>query len=489
MTRSLAVALAALLLCAAVPSVAFADSPQMIPVQGVLYDADGVPISGDLAVDYTLYGNAAGTVTLWTDTVRTTFSSGLFTTYLGEDSPINLAVFRDYSTVWVGVAIDGDTEIGRFAVATAPFAGFADYCGAAAVLADDAQAAIVEDAIASGDARYAPLNHPTPWGTLTDVPPGFADGVDNTVTEAEVDAFVANNGYQLTSDPIAWARLNGVPAGFADGVDNTVTEAEVDTFVANNGYQQATDPIAWSRLNGVPAGFADGVDNDTDTDSFASRTCPTGQVLVSIGASSWGCLTPGDITGIGVGPGLTGGGTDGDVTVGVNFGGTGSANTVARSDHTHPQPVVRYQVNGNAETTFTRNAGRYHLSLSAAYTYGTTRPIPQGVIDDYCGDPDGCAITLGMTRWDNDTQTAAAHRTTHFFYNTGNRFWRATNDAQGFDGSAGRQHIFTIYDMCYFTDGDYLARSDLGDLGIGLNLLVWDGYPNPNRTCELTIED
>jgi len=91
------------------------------------------------------------------------------------------------------------------------------------------------------------------------------------LSEAEVDAFVSNNGYLTT---VSWNDLTGIPAGFADGIDNTsaggadwteitnipadiadgdddtqLSEVEVDAFVSNNGYLTSyteTDPV-WGR--------------------------------------------------------------------------------------------------------------------------------------------------------------------------------------------------------------------------------------------------
>jgi hypothetical protein len=278
------------------PSVAIA-SPSMIPVQGTLYDDTGRPVSGTLPVNYTLYADPDGVTTLWADSIPTLFTNGIFTTYLGSDSPLNLVLFRDYETVWVGIAIDGDAEIGRFRVATAPFAAFADFCGTAAVLSADGSTSVVNATIATADGRYAPLSHRTPWATIDGIPADLADG-DRVLTEGEVDAFVANNGYQLTSDSLAWSRLTGIPADIADG-DRVLTEAEVDAFVANNGYQLTSDSLAWSRLTGIPADLADGdrVLTEAEVDAFAnnngylSQAVADGRYAAASHAQPWSSLT------------------------------------------------------------------------------------------------------------------------------------------------------------------------------------------------------
>jgi hypothetical protein len=90
----------------------------------------------------------------------------------------------------------------------------------------------------------------------------------------------------------------------------------------------------WAGIAGKPAGFAD----DTDNDELGALACPNGQIAKRVGGA-WACAddadSGGDVTGVTAGTGLTGGGTSGAVTLSASLAGSGSASTIARSDHDH----------------------------------------------------------------------------------------------------------------------------------------------------------
>ena len=128
--------------------------------------------------------------------------------------------------------------------------------------------------------------------------------------------------------------------------------------------QQGSYYLDWGNLDNVPGDFGDGIDNDTQYSNgpglnlaghvFSADTAylqrrvtgscePGASVRVINSDGSVECEIDdlgeggggGDITGVLPGDGLTGGGLTGTVTLSADFGGTGSAPTVARSDHDH----------------------------------------------------------------------------------------------------------------------------------------------------------
>lgn len=149
--------------------------------------------------------------------------------------------------------------------------------------------------------------------------------------------------------------------------------------------------------------------------------------------------------------------------------------------------AVRYQRDDEGETTYQKPLQRYHLSLTAARYEGRTRTVPKDVLESLCATPDGCEVRLGMTRWGNGAETETASRSFRFYYSTGDGRWRTSEDRVGVAGNKVTEHASNIWDTCYFTDGTYGGYKNQGDRGTGMQLLVWNGYKNPARTCELTL--
>lgn len=120
--------------------------------------------------------------------------------------------------------------------------------------------------------------------TIIDLSP-YLNTTDTTLNEAEVDAYVANNGYltsELDGDPTNEIEL---PTGGTNGqvlqtdgagnytwankttdTDTQLTEAEVDAFVANNGYLTSFTELDGDPTNEIelPTGGANGQVLQTD---------------------------------------------------------------------------------------------------------------------------------------------------------------------------------------------------------------------------------
>ncbi|MBU0535845.1 MAG: hypothetical protein KKE20_02695, partial [Nanoarchaeota archaeon] len=119
----------------------------------------------------------------------------------------------------------------------------------------------------------------------------------------------------------------------------------------------------------------------------------------------------------------------------------------------------------------------------------------QDVLEDLCGDFDGCDYIIGMKRWSNDQQTETASRSGHFYYSPSDHHWRAENyedtaDSYGTDGDGTSNHVKGPWNQCFFTDGEYDGVGTTADGDeVGMNFLMWYAYTGTGRSCELTLID
>ncbi|HOX46032.1 MAG TPA: hypothetical protein PK668_20685 [Myxococcota bacterium] len=278
-----------------------AAAPAYVPVQGYLTDADGAPVDAEVSMTLVLWDSMSGGTPVFSETQQVLVEQGFFTLYLGgAGTPVlDLAIFRDNGSLFMGVAVNGEAEMApRLSMGSVPYAGFAQYAGDALTLGG----LTVEDFRLGTDE--------VSWDDLTGVPDTLLDGdadalaglacgagqvakwdgaawacADDAlgagVSEAEVDGFVANNGYALTADLAAvafsgdWNDLVNVPAALLDG--------DADTLA---GIACASGQVI--KWTGAAWGCADDIDTDTDTDTLANLFCGDGQVAKSVGGV-WAC--------------------------------------------------------------------------------------------------------------------------------------------------------------------------------------------------------
>jgi hypothetical protein len=305
-------------LVALAPTTASAQVPGVLPIQGYITDAEGVPYDAEVAIRFNLYDAPTGGTELYSERISVPVTSGVFTAYLGSVTALDMGMFREHTAVYLGIQIGADAEATpRLPFGTVPFAAVSDSTGSfGGVDADDFPTTVEEWALAACpdtveelSAILDPIYANPAWDAITGVPADIADGDDGFTTEEELTALLDDN----YANP-AWDTITGVPADIADGDDGFTTEDEL-TALLNDNYRAGDWVPGWGDIVGIPAALADGDDDTTYT----------------------------------AGDGLTLDGTE----FAVDFDGPGEATTAARSDGLE---ALEERVDGIEETMVTAPA-------------------------------------------------------------------------------------------------------------------------------------
>jgi hypothetical protein len=145
--------------------------------------------------------------------------------------------------------------------------------------------------------------------------------------------------YAKVSDETLVGMHQNIANGIGLPVRQDLEGNDISIKASVSGTHVVADVVGYWRFLTHVDGSLD-VNGTATMSGFRLTTGPTaGQVLTSdaSGNGTWQAVpaASGDITAVTAGDGLTGGGTTGSVTLGADLAGSGSATTVARSDHDH----------------------------------------------------------------------------------------------------------------------------------------------------------
>ena len=245
------------------PAVAAAFSPAELPVQGVLTDSEGRPVDAFVPITFSLYGAMDATDALFVETASIDVESGHFVAYLGRSVPLDWSLARDNDGLYLGIAVDGDMEMPRIAIATTPYSGWSDYSGNALTLDGFDVDALIDE-----------------------VADSLADDVHDRYVDSEA---VAAMGAVDPANPLNHARYSDADAQGAMGGNDPLNPLHharytADEARASMGNLRDENPYAHNRFAREEA--LDAMGPVADDNPYAHNRFAREEALAAMGAVS-----------------------------------------------------------------------------------------------------------------------------------------------------------------------------------------------------------
>ena len=106
--QTLIIVISIALLLAVIPIIGHTAIPKKINYQGYLTDPQGTAIDGTVSIVFFIYSQSSGGTALWTEAQTVTVTDGMFSTNLGDTTPITLPFDAPY---YLGITIGSDSEM------------------------------------------------------------------------------------------------------------------------------------------------------------------------------------------------------------------------------------------------------------------------------------------------------------------------------------------------------------------------------------------
>jgi hypothetical protein len=179
--------------------------PGILHFQGFLQDDLGNPLNGTYSVTFAVYDVESGGSPLWAEATEVDCKGGLFDVILGLVNPIGLSFSGQY---WLGVGVSGDPEMTpRYELSSVPYAFWSAVSDSSAVSGRSSSSAEADVALTAGVCDSAQTAAHADYADAS-------NSAQNAVHAAQADVADSANG-------IRWGSISGMPGGFADGVDDT----------------------------------------------------------------------------------------------------------------------------------------------------------------------------------------------------------------------------------------------------------------------------